>query len=698
MRKEEYLSEVTKRIFNDSEHKSVCEELGEHIDSKTDDLRSKYYSAEAAENRAVEEMGDIEQVRDDFARIHNDSFNPVFDIITLILHLGALAGGWYLLREYVFDDSGMMSTLLASVCLALSLILFDVFVTLRRRLLVPSLFSFVRLGATEAFLYFVFIELGKLSDSNIFTVLKSFYVSQIPNQSNYYNNEQIIAALCVIGALALCGILLSLIVWIKTRLRLNSSEDNRARRSAVSVYRYFAVMVLSFSVFFGVKQFIDFNAYKSEYIHAFDVAQQMSKECKTADDVTEFVSNSDLEFREITDREGNITGYSYLSNYTQIECDLTPEPAPSLAEAVDSETNEIISRLMANQGIPDESEELFSVELSVNKYAVKKGNTSFTLKRLWADESDEEYLSEFTPFKATSEEQFEYYKNILPRVFTFYVDNSPLTERTCTFSYYFVSGNFSYEEKRNTVYYTPLHDKLKAEKDALLEIIEKNNDLTPYELAKKTKTREQVVDLSEDMRRYFKKLGVRSSYYDNVEVTQTRYVTKSGMFYVLDSKKPPYSAVMFADMKNRFWTASAVRGNGERYEANENTRSLSINGYYFDRYGKCYSNAEYVPFYTRDGRKYFFRSLTRKTDDGDVKDKYYTDRKNSWYPESLCFVDEDGYIYFNTASSLKYDDNGYYKSPSGKLYIKATETSWYDDGTLAEPQRKTKLQKALSGE
>ena len=144
-----------------------------------------------------------------------------------------------------------------------------------------------------------------------------------------------------------------------------------------------------------------------------------------------------------------------------------------------------------------------------------------------------------------------------------------------------------------------------------------------------------------------------------------------------------------------------LNDNGVGTEETEHTRSLTIQGYHFDRYGKCYSSAEHVPFYTRDGRKYYFRSVKRSTGDpniGDIKEKYYTDRKNSWYPESQCYVDEDGYIYFNTDGSLKYDEKGYFKSPSGKRYIKATETSWYDDGTLAEPQRKTKLQKALSGD
>ena len=701
MKKEEYLSEVTKRIYNESEHRAVYDELGEHIDCKTEELSKRYLSVEAAAEKAVEEMGDTEQVRDDFARIHNDGYNPAFDIVTLFLHMGILAGGWYLMKEFVFNDSGMMSTHLAAVCLALSLMLFDVFMTLKRKLLVATIFSFFRLGATGAFLYIVFVELGKLSDSSLVTVLQDFYSSQIPNHSNYYNRVQIIATLAVIAAVMLCGILISLIIWVKKRLRINNRTDNVVRRKAVGIYRYFAVTLLCFAVFFGVKQLIDRNAYKSEYLHAFETVQQMSKTCQTAEDVTEFIHACDLDFKESRNNSGELTGYSYLSNYTQIECDLTPEPAPSLAEAIDGDTYEIVDNLMASQGVPEDTRELFKIQLNVNQYAVKKGADSFTLKCLWADEEDEKYLADFTPYNANSEEQFNYYKGVIPRSFVFSVDNSPLNEKSCSFTYYIISGNFSYEEKREVVYRTPLYDELNAYSDKLLAVIEKNGDLLPYELAKKTKAKEQVIDYSKDVKRLYKKFGGNSSLYDNIELTQTRYVTKSGMFYALDGKKPPYATVLFADLHNRYFRIGIIGNNSEVHEANEDTRSLSINGYHFDRYGKCYSSAEYVPFYTRDGRKYYFRSVKRSTGDpniGDIKEKYYTDRQNSWYPESQCFVDEEGYLYFNTDGSLKYDEKGYFKSPSGKRYIKAAETSWYDDGTLAEPQRKTKLQKALSGD
>ena len=196
MKKQDYISDATKKIYNYAECKAVSEELSDHIDTKTEFWQSIDYDAETAENKAVEAMGDASLVQDDFAEIHNDSYNPVFDIVTLLLHAGLLGGGFWLLKKYVFDDGGMMSTLLASAVLAFGLALADISLTLKRKKLVPTLFSLVRTGGAGVFLYYLFVEIGKLANSQIATVIKCAFSSHIPTYSNYYNKTHV-RLLCV---------------------------------------------------------------------------------------------------------------------------------------------------------------------------------------------------------------------------------------------------------------------------------------------------------------------------------------------------------------------------------------------------------------------------------------------------------------------------------------------------------------------
>ncbi|MBE6720215.1 MAG: hypothetical protein E7571_06135 [Ruminococcaceae bacterium] len=702
MKKQDYISDATKKIYNFAECKAVSEELSDHIDTKKEFWQSIDYDAETAENKAVEAMGDASLVQDDFAEIHNDSYNPVFDIVTLLLHAGLLGGGFWLLKKYVFDDGGMMSTLLASAVLVFGLALADISLTLKRKKLVPTLFSLVRTGGAGVFLYYLFVEIGKLANSEIATVIKCAFSSHIPTYSNYYNKTHVRLTLCILAAVCLVGIITSLAVWIKTQLCVNKRIDNLVRRRLVGVYRYFAVLFLSFAVFFAVKQFIDFGEFKKEYVRAYEVVQEMSTQCRTAENVDRFIEECKLEFEPTEDVDGNRTGYTYRSGYTLVSVSTVAEEPPEVTDELTEELGEeFIGNYNSVINTLGDGYQIIGADLSVNKSVIKKGYKAITLSFVFSDEEDEDYLSQIVPYKVSEQELYEYYCRIIPKDFSFVVDTNPQNEVGYLFDYLIYSGDFSYEEEREVDIYTKVKAQLEKKKEKTLKTIRKNADLLPDEIAKKTGTKLRVVDYTETIKKAYSKLASPELAKYVGEYKQYRYYDKDGMYYVLDREKPKYNYVLFADEKKNYYSVEYIDDLSEYDSVDENFKSKSVNGWFFDREGKCYSRPEYVAFYTRDGQKYYFRTIVEKTGDlsvGDIKHNYYTNRHGAFYPVAQCFVDEDGYIYFDTKGSVKYDDKGYYKSPSGKKYTKPTETAWDEDGSLIAPVRLTKLQKAFIGE
>lgn len=131
---------------------------------------------------------------------------------------------------------------------------------------------------------------------------------------------------------------------------------------------------------------------------------------------------------------------------------------------------------------------------------------------------------------------------------------------------------------------------------------------------------------------------------------------------------------------------------------------------YYDSEGNTYTDPNEVVIYGKDGEAYT-PTVTEDVFDGifSVESKYeyisgYTDSKGNEYDSYLCYVDEDGYFYFDEDEEIFYDEANYeeffgdsedyideetyryyydrYIDDDGNIFYWAEEVSWNEKGEI----------------
>ncbi len=131
---------------------------------------------------------------------------------------------------------------------------------------------------------------------------------------------------------------------------------------------------------------------------------------------------------------------------------------------------------------------------------------------------------------------------------------------------------------------------------------------------------------------------------------------------------------------------------------------------FYDKKGNEYENEDDVIIYDKDGNEYVYQIIEEVYEDVVTEESetteepwtyeeyYYVDQNGEKYISYSCYVDEEGYFYFDEKDELDigydeeefyYDDvedYKYYKYPmidkEGKLYYSADEASWNAEGEL----------------
>ena len=107
---------------------------------------------------------------------------------------------------------------------------------------------------------------------------------------------------------------------------------------------------------------------------------------------------------------------------------------------------------------------------------------------------------------------------------------------------------------------------------------------------------------------------------------------------------------------------------------------------YYDSEGNTYTDPNEVVIYGKDGEAYT-PTVTEDVFDGifsgESKYEYisgYTDSKGNEYDSYLCYVDEDGYFYFDEDEEIFYDEANYeeYFGDSGDYIDEETYRYYYD--------------------
>lgn len=127
---------------------------------------------------------------------------------------------------------------------------------------------------------------------------------------------------------------------------------------------------------------------------------------------------------------------------------------------------------------------------------------------------------------------------------------------------------------------------------------------------------------------------------------------------------------------------------------------------YLDREGNVYSDPWDVVIYDRDGKTYTYEIKEIEDEEyGLYEDSFYVCEDGELYESYFCYVDEEGYFYYDEEMEISWDDSDYdyeaeydfddlfeeqdyryyedrYIDAEGNLYYYAEEVSWNDKGEI----------------
>ena len=83
MNENDYLDKATEKIKGKKKRQAVYNELLDHFELKINRFEKIGFNQNISESKTLKAMGDADTVAEQFAMLHNEFYNPVFDVVFL---------------------------------------------------------------------------------------------------------------------------------------------------------------------------------------------------------------------------------------------------------------------------------------------------------------------------------------------------------------------------------------------------------------------------------------------------------------------------------------------------------------------------------------------------------------------------------------------------------------------------------------
>ena len=279
-------------------------------------------------------------------------------------------------------------------------------------------------------------------------------------------------------------------------------------------------------------------------------------------------------------------------------------------------------------------------------------------------------------------------------MFSFIRYDSGLYEGAYKFIYVSGSGEYKHTDTFDTMKDSRQLLDFYTKKEAIVKIVKENIDKSAQEIAKLTQTEMKEPALSrEEFESNFNYLG---SYFDDYKKHASdlydqnlKYVIDDVWYFILErDENGNYERIEFLnESDSSFVLIENLSEEAEKSEyTNNNFEKISVNGGFYDKFSRYYSDCERVPYFTSNGKRFYYYSKVnfKAENEEDYKKIYLASEDGEKYDYRQCFVDSSGCLYFDTQNLLSRQSDGKYKSPSGRIYTKAFSTSWDENGNIID--------------
>ncbi|MDE6155539.1 MAG: hypothetical protein K2F67_03780, partial [Eubacterium sp.] len=443
MNKEDYIKGATSKIFNHSHKKAVQTELADHILNAQGFNEEIGYEAEAAENLAVERMGDYEEIAENLGTLHNDFYTPIGDIIAFIIWLAGLIGTYYLLNKYIFGDFCAMPITLAAICLSCVVFFISAGFMLKRNRLPVIIGNFLCGGATSVFIYFLLKNIIAQVYNNIHNLYELIVNSNIATVTALPNKKAAIA-LIVLSLFILLPISVSLIYYVKYHTNNNTLFDNHIKRFFKNLSFVVSIAFIVCTVFFGYKFFTIQNDLYNEYKNAYQDTLNMCRECKTFDELSDYISSGKAGFIDedklFVSKKNNetINGYRYKNNLIEINIERK-------FESSEDYDYQFLYGSMVPSNMPNEYEYQFIFSLA-NQELFNGSLDSLSLRKYKVNDNELDEIALFDMKEHSLDDNIEFYSAHIPTILAAFPAKSSNNYDTYQFTYISGKGKYKYTD------------------------------------------------------------------------------------------------------------------------------------------------------------------------------------------------------------------------------------------------------------
>lgn len=670
MKKDDYIKGATSKIFSIREKKMVEAEFNDHILKNEDFIMEIGFGSEEAENKAVEKMGDYDEVAGYLGELHNDFYNPVGDIIGFAVWLALLSGMYYALSKYIFGDIGAVPITLATVCLSAVIFFSGAAVMLSRNRLPVIIGTLLCGGATSVFIYLCMKNVsGYISDN--FDRLKSLVIDYELFLGSAAKNNIAFTVTGIFAFFVLIAVIVSLIYYIKYHTSSNTLFDNHFKKGTGIILFVISVLLIICTAFFASRFFAVCSHWYDEYESAYQTMLDMSSKCKTFDEVGNYLSSEQCDFDKdsditaYTDKNGNISGYSY--NHNLVSIDIEYQNPLDYTQAV------IGSYGIAVPG--SVFDDIFyydyrvTMDLNTQSY-FSEGLDSLSLSKFKTTEEELDEITLFDMSEHSADEEFIFYRDHIPN--TFICAPARAEKYIGKYNFEYVTGNGKYKYTSEFEFMI-LPEEIVSTKNKITEIVKNNLNCSYEEIAELTGTELVKPDISyED---YEKAVDLLGSSFDGYREEMLDSYYSQYYFKISDDlnfklMKAPYEYIVFSsDTYLEYISYVALTDSVSYYSFEEEPfKKMSVSNMGFFAKNTCVYSYDRIPYFEENGTRYTF--FTENEDPGDksgyIKHYYLVNQKGERYNAQDCYINSSGYLYFDTGHLLKAQADGLtYKDKNG---------------------------------
>lgn len=705
MKIKEYINAVTAKIFATKEREAVSLELEDHIKCNKSFYEEIGYDDEISEDKAVDEMGAADEISSYITTLHNDLYNPIFDLIGFGVWAFALIASYMFLRNLVFND-----VTAAPISIGYNVMIIGMWfglsaINVKRNRKMPLLLTFALGIVTIAILSLVNLTINSNGINSVSRLKEIMFNGIIPSASRV-NIPMVLEISAVLFAIMLVVFIFNLVLVNKYEKLENTLKTNHTKKAFKNTLSVICAVLLIASLLFVADIFVVQSKIKEQYINDYKTAFAIVDGCEAKDDVLDYLKNNKIDYS--TQGSEKI---SLQSNIADIVIDFkvdnqigkTDDPVVNLfGKMLKGYLDNRYPLTLANK---NDYILTFSIkDKSSNVYA-GEGERYLGYAKLTTKPSDLDELFDFeTKENTTNQDLVDVFGGAFPTTVTINASNDHIVHASdISFEYTAGNGKNAFDQVFDEHLKSNNEITVLKQQNLVMDTINANPKISNDELAKVVGAKRTKPELSfVDHKKLVGYLAdndlAKLSDKELKETYNKLYAfvfSDDLMFYRIDAEEKNKESYIIFDSKTKFDYVNILdygkkaKKDGEYSSFYASSfRKIICNGVgYYDINGNAYKDYMNVAYYSKDGER--FRYFEDTDEDGKLIEKYFIGSKGSKCIANDGYVTLDGYFVcgddsFKKDTGFSDSDIYHYHDKNNVEYIKAQEASWDSRGNLLE--------------